>query len=51
MEQSKQFDSVLPPSQGLRSEFDLGKFLNMVVTDQQRDKLFADQKAQREKDI
>jgi len=50
MEQSKQFDSVLPPSQGLRSEFDLGKFLNMVVTDQQRDKLFADQKAQREKE-
>ena len=50
MEQSKQFDSVLPPSQGLRSEFDLGKFLNMVVTDQQRDKLFADQKAQREEE-
>ena len=51
MEQSKQFDSVLPPSQGLRSEFDLGKFLNMVVTDQQRDKLFADQKAQRAEEI
>ena len=51
MEQSKQFDSVLPPSQGLRSEFDLGKFLNMMVTDQQRDKLFADQKAQRAEEI
>jgi hypothetical protein len=51
MEQSKQFDSVLPPSQGLRSEFDLGKFLNMMVTDQQRDKFFADQKAQRSKEI
>ena len=51
MKQSKQFDSVLPPSQGLRSEFDLGKFLNMVVTDQQRDKLFADQKAQRAEEI
>ena len=51
MEQSKQFDSVLPPSQGLRSEFDLGKFLNMMVTDQQRDKFFADQKAQRAEEI
>jgi len=51
MEQSKQFDSVLPPSQGLKSEFDLGKFLNMMVTDQQRDKFFADQKAQRAEEI
>jgi len=51
MEQSKQFDSVLPPSQGLRSEFDLGKFLNMMVTDQQRDKFFSDQKAQRAEEI
>ena len=51
MQQAKQFDSVLPPSQGLKSEFDLDKFLNMMVTDQQREKLFADQKAQRSEEI
>ena len=51
MEQAKQFDSVSPPSQGLRSEFSLDKFLNMMVTDQQRDKFFADQKAQRAEEI
>ena len=51
MQQAKQFDSVLPPSQELKSEFDLDKFLNMMVTDQQREKLFADQKAQRSEEI
>lgn len=50
-EQSKPFNTILPPSMGFKGELDYDKFLNAELRDQQRRDEFAKEKEQRSKEI
>ena len=50
-EQSKAFNTILPPSMGFKGEFDYDKFSNAQAVDQQRRDEFAKEKEQRSKEI
>jgi len=51
IEQSKPFNTILPPSMGFKGDFDLDMFFNAQALDQKRREEFAKEKEQRSKEI
>jgi len=51
LEQSKTFNTTLPPSMGFKGDFDLDMFFNAQALDQKRREEFAKEKEQRSKEI
>jgi len=51
IEQSKAFNTILPPSKGFKGDFDLDMFFNAQALDQKRREEFAKEKEQRSKEI
>ena len=51
IEQSKAFNTILPPSMGFKGDFDLDMFFNAQALDQKRREEFAKEKEQRSKEI